>query len=157
MENRVKRPPSVWIAQILLLIFTLILLIPFLLILVSPVGGPALALLLVFVVFLGLITLFAMAFWGMARRKMYGRWWGVVSLSLMFLLVIFGQVFQQAGPLKRYEYDNPTQLMWGTLTTVVIDGLFLFLIIRLATAKQVTRFFSDDFSIHESRDPLSIV
>src|SRR4029077_8191443 len=84
-----KRPATVWLSQTLLLIFALIwllsLIINLLLIAreeieVSPVR------LLVGVSVLGSIVLVLLvAFWGLTRRRTYGRWLAVASLSVLWI------------------------------------------------------------------------
>jgi hypothetical protein len=54
--------------------------------------------------------LLVIAFWGLAKRKNYGRWLGVLSLLLLWGLIIFIKLRRPPGPYKYYEYDNPAQL-----------------------------------------------
>ena len=144
METKPKRPLSVWIAQILLLIFTLVFSVS----IVAAVGlfgsgaAPNIGFLMAIVLNIGIVLAFVAGFWGIAQRRPYGRWISVGMLSLMFVMSIVGQIMQPAGPLKPYEYDNATQRMAGLMTQLVMGALFLFLIAHLAFATKVTDFFT---------------
>ena len=156
METKPKRPLSVWIAQILLILFVLIFsasLVFSLLGLLSSSAGLNFGFLFVIVLNIGFVLAFLAGFWGMAQRRPYGRWIGVILLSLMFVMSILGQIAQPSGPLKPYEYDNSTQRMAGLMTQVVMSALFLFLIAHLAVAKKVTAFFSPSVEPLETEPP----
>lgn len=145
MENKPRRPISVWIAQILLAIFILIFLLPLVLVLLAPVGIGSISIIgmaFMMLLYLGVTALLIASFWGMARRRPYGRWLGLAVLSLMFVFSIFGQIIRPPGPMPYAEYENSTQATAGTVTQIVMIGLFLFLLLHLAFAKSVTAFFS---------------
>lgn len=143
MTQKPKRPPSVWISQILLVIFGL-LFIALTLISISVVAVANVpALYFVWVLFnLGLGIGFFVAFWGLMKRRRYGRWMAVGFLSLMFVGSVAGQIARPSGPLPYAEYENDTQRISGTITQVVISGLYLFLIFRLSFGKPASNFFS---------------
>jgi hypothetical protein len=145
MNTKLKRPPSVWLAQALLMIFAVVFIFSLLLNIafgLRRAGGiPIIAVLMLCAVNLGLVMLFLTSFWGLARRKNYGRWLGVGSLSLIWILMLLGQVFRPQGPFPYYEYTNTTQVVAAAVATVCFNGLFLLLIFRLAFAKSVTDFF----------------
>ena len=82
------------------------------------------------------------SFWGMARRKNYGRWLGVVCLLFLWSFIILGQLFRPSGPYQYYEYSNDAQLIGGVIAAVCFNGLFLLLILRLAFARNVREFFA---------------
>ncbi len=67
---------------------------------------------------------------------------GVSFLSFIFVFSALAQIIKPEGPIKRYEYTNNVQLISGIITQIVILGLLLFLILRLAFGKSVLRFFS---------------
>ncbi|MBK6750899.1 MAG: hypothetical protein IPG67_13075 [Acidobacteria bacterium] len=116
METRPKRPLSVWIAQILLLIFTLVFSASIVVAVVSLFGSgaaPNIGFLMAIVLNIGIVLAFLAGFWGMSQRKPYGRWIGVGMLSLMIVMSILGQIMQPDGPLKPYEYDNSTHMVMG--------------------------------------------
>jgi len=145
MENRPKRPASVWIAQILLTIPALAVLFMFFMILLNlPIalrsfGIIAIIPLIISGFFSGLCFV---AVWGMAKRKSYGRWTGVASLSVMFLMSIVGQIVRPQGPMQYYEYKNDAERFGGFIGSTVIWGLFLWLILHVALSKRVTKFFA---------------
>jgi hypothetical protein len=145
MNQKLKRPASVWLTQVLLMIFALVfifsLLLNLALVLKRVEEVSVLSLLLLCVVNLGLVVLFLTSFWGLTRRKIYGRWLGVASLALIWSLMLLGQALRPSGPVPYYEYSNTTQVVGGVIAAIAIYGLFLFLIFRLAFAKSVTEFF----------------
>ena len=100
-ETKIKRPPSVWITQILLVIFALIFLLPF------------------------ILPLCLAAFWGLAKRQMYGRWLGVSLLVLEGCLMFMGLV-----------------IGIPTLIFLIFTGLYAFLIYRLAFGSAANTFFA---------------
>ena len=145
MEIKPKRPVSVWIAQIILFIATLLMLLSTALtafILASSRTTAALGLLIPIVFTLGLAALFFFGFWGMVKRRSYGRWLGVAGLSLCLLFSVISQMFPVDGPLQRYEYKNDAERFGGLIGGAIMFGLFLWLILHLAFSKRVTEFFS---------------
>ncbi len=145
MENRIRRPASVWIAQVFMIIGALLLLLPLAMFLFLP-GGIGITNIIGFVIialiYLGLASLFLLAFWGMARRRGWGRWLGVGMLSLLVLVSILGQIVRPSGPVEYWEYDNARQAAAGLMAQLFILGLFLWLIYSLAFGKRATAFFT---------------
>lgn len=141
MKSTIKRPASVWIAQVLLVVFALMLLLP-LLTLLFTFGVPVRGFVVAVAINLAIVSLLIVAFWGMVRRRQYGRWISVGMLSLMLLLSIVGQIVRPSGPLQYYEYENATEAAAGLMTQVLISGLFLWLILALAFGKRSASFFS---------------
>lgn len=138
--ERPKRPPSVWIAQIVLTLFALVFIfLPLLVVGNIPVS--LFILVYLFVMFVLLVILPIASVIGMAKRKSWGRWIGVGVLSFVFLISAISQILRPEGPVQRYEYSNTTQMISGVTAQVVLTGLFLLLILRLAFAKRVSRFF----------------
>ena len=145
METKPKRPLSVWIAQFLLIVFTLIFtasLVTGVMGLIGSGSAPNLGFLLVVALNIGIVIALLAGFWGMVQRRSYGRWTGVIMLALMFVLSVLAQILQPEGPLQRYEYKNSTERWSGGFAQVMFGGLFLFLILHLAFAKKVTDFFT---------------
>jgi hypothetical protein len=93
------------------------------------------------------------AFWGLARRKVYGRWLGVVSLSFIWLIFLYVRLRRPQGPYQYYEYRNSAEVVGAVLTAIVIGSLFLIVILRLAFAKSVARFFRRNESIAPEHSP----
>ena len=145
MNEKVKRPPSVWITQVLLIIFALLFSLIWLnslRLFAAPQskasGGRFLIFTLIMLILLGMLST---AFWGLVKRRVYGRWLGIVSLIFIWGLLVYIQLFPSKGPYKRYEYDNATQLYAAYLWGALIYALFLILILRLAFSKNIGRFF----------------
>jgi hypothetical protein len=168
MENKTKRPVSVWITQILLAVG--ILLAPIFLIrqlfelfscfltnglqqcltldrTINLIGGCL------------LFILVLLAFWGLQKRKQYGKWLGLLFLVLMMMAAITGSsYFQliyraiasgQALPAPPYDcweksaiaieqeycgYSSYLDLVLrSTLDILVPPGILGFLAIRLSS------------------------
>ena len=144
-----KRPPIIWLTQSLLILFALLLLSAFVLnvaVLLTHWGNEVsvVRIVIVYAVWLSIVLLLAIAFWGMAKRKNYGRWLGVLSLLLFWGLMILIKLRRPSGPYQYYEYDNPAQLAGAVIVQVVLHGLILLLILRLSFAKSVKEFFRKD-------------
>jgi thiol:disulfide interchange protein len=110
-----KRPPTIWLNQA---IFGLLLLFAFLtnfVVLLTHLGEEfsIVRTLLVYSMMLGVVLLLAIAFWGLARRKNYGRWLGILSLLLFWGLLILMKLWRPSGPYQYYEYENPAQTRWS--------------------------------------------
>jgi len=146
MITKPKRPPAVWLTQILLALSALLIFVGVLLNLTHrlrseepfPVAGLIFLCLVVTVIGVFHLT----TFWGLAKRKSYGRWLGVIFLLLFWGLVLMGQLFRPSGPYQYYEYENDAQLVGGVIAAVCINGLLLLLILRLAFSRKVKDFFA---------------
>ncbi|HKX30697.1 MAG TPA: hypothetical protein VJ302_23610 [Blastocatellia bacterium] len=163
MKNRVKRPPSVWITLILILLCML----PFLKGLVSSVlrcliGGPEGCvtgiMILRWILVLGVtITLPLFAIWGLYQGKRYGQWLGIALLIVVTAVMIAnptskmaysyilsaGKV-RQALPPEYYNFSNDAQRLSGAITTVSMQAGLIILILRLAFAKAARRYFQGE-------------
>jgi hypothetical protein len=170
--DRIKRPPSVWITQAITLLF----LIPFLFGGISSVvrclfigSSKCLSLeilLRVIVVSGGISTILFFAFWGLLRRKRYGKWLGVMSLALLlglFLIgeqsrVIYGYILsggqvKRAMPAGYYDFTNDAQLIGAATFQVLLHLSLVFLIFRLAFARSAQRFFHNSELPAPQKDP----
>jgi hypothetical protein len=161
LKPKLKRPVTVWLAQGLLLVFLLVWLVSLIINLVGLArnGSNASVLrLLVGMLFIaGYGLMLLIAFLGLVKRRMYGKWLGVVSLSFIWLVVVYIQIRPPRGPYERFEYNNSAEVAGAVITGVVISSLFLIVILRLAFAKKVDRFFRDDESIvQEDSRPSSL-
>ena len=142
-----KRPPTIWLTQSLLMLFALLFLSAFLLnlaVLLTHLGEKfsIVRTLIAYAVMLGMVLVLAVAFWGLAKRKNYGRWLGVLSLLLLWGLIILIKLRPPpAGPLQYYEYNNPAQVAGAAIVQVLLHGFFLLLILRLSFSKSVRDFF----------------
>jgi hypothetical protein len=148
-----RRPPTVWLTQSLLIIFALSFLFVFLLNL-SQFGqaSSVLRALVGYSIILGFIILLVIAFWGLVKRANYGRWLGVLSLFLIWGLQILMRVSRPSGPYEYYEYDNNAQRAGGILVTVLLHGLILILILRLSFSKKIGEFFESHVEVSHTSD-----
>jgi hypothetical protein len=142
----VKRPLSVWIAQILLVVFGLLVLFTLLMDIAMVLthlneGSALIPALVVFAVMFAIFLLFAGSFFGMVKAKAYGRWLGVASMVLVWAFILLAQLRRPAGLFKYYEYDNRAQVVGAIFAQLLFHGLFLTLIFRLAFARNVGAFF----------------
>ena len=145
MENRITRPISVWIAQIVMIGGAVLFFVAFLLVMfmLTSLDETYVAIILIAsAMYLGLMGLFIAAFVGMARRKQWGRWLAVGLLSLMVIFGVVGQFARPSGPFEYAEYENVTQAAAGFMTGIIILGLMLWLTLSLAFGKRARSFFS---------------
>lgn len=147
MSKKISRPPAVWITQVVLLIFGCIwgflgvVTVFFTLTSQSDIGlsfGMLIA--------SGMSLLFAAAafagFWGLMKRKSYGRTIGIVLLSLMLLGGVLGMISRPQGPVQNYEYKNNAERAGGFLGELSISCLVALLLYGLALGKRSKDFFS---------------
>jgi hypothetical protein len=158
--DRIKRPPSVWITQAITLLFLILFLFggisPIVRCVLSGASKcPSLEILLrAIVVSGGISTILFFTFWGLLRRKRYGKWLGVMSLALLLGLLLIGEQSRMiygyilsGGQVKRdmpagyYDFSNDAQLIAAATFHVLLHLSLLVLIFRLAFAKSVGRFF----------------
>jgi len=147
MENKPKRPISVWIAQIVMILGSLLFLLPLIMLLFLPgaVGiGSVFGLVFLVTVYVGISFLFGLSFWGMARRRSYGRWLAVGMLSFFIAVTLLGTITRPSGPLPYAEYENATQAIAGFITQVIMFALLIWLTLTLAVGKRVAAFFSGE-------------
>lgn len=144
-----KRPRTVWLTQALLIFFAVIFLLGLLINLARLAGrlrqgasgiGAALGASLI----LGFVLLLLVAFRGLAKRRMYGRWLGLVSLVLLWGIFSVTQYYPPAGPWERYEYNSAAQLIGAGIFHACVHALFLVLVLRLGFARKVVGFFRGD-------------
>ena len=144
MKSRIKRPPSVWLTQTLLLFCALLWLYSSAAVAaIHEIDSFTLALRIVLLV-LGVVLLILIPFWGLAKRKMYGRWLSVSSLGLLWVYVLDGQLRELAGAPKPYHPREPGALVVLVILHLLINLFIVVLTLRLAFAKRVSEFFSQD-------------
>lgn len=163
MKNKIKRPISVWLAQILLLISVVLLLTqPF----VGAFSAYSTAryyaipdnyaaflvlrvLLYGFVINAPVAIVFLWAFWGASKHKRYGRWMTVILLLLVSIACAISVFVDPYSPTDYYDSTNGL-LSAGVLITKIGAIMFLlFVVFRIAFAERVTAFFN------ETSDPLN--
>ena len=141
-----KRPLSVWLTQALVMIFGLLILSALLLnvvVLLSRLGDELsiVRTLLVYGAMLGVVLLLAITFWGLVKRKNYGRWLSVFLLLLFWGLLVLMKLRRPSGPYQYHEYDNAAQLAGAVFVQILLHGLILLLLVRLSFSKSVREFF----------------
>jgi hypothetical protein len=142
MSGSIKRPPSVWMTQILLCLFCLFFLSLFFSTLVG--GALTLRVLTVSTIILMFIAICAAGFFGLFKRKTYGKKIGLIILIVVWLFSLSYFFFVQ-DLRKVYESYNDRELFTAFLIgDGAFHGLFLILILRLAFAKKVNEFFREE-------------
>jgi len=142
METTPKRPLSVLISQIVLVLYALLFLVALgVAILAFNVGTTeasfvAIALALVFLC--GLVALFLVAFWGLMKRKKWARWMTIGLFVLMLLSSLANQVLKGIPGSGSSGYV--TGYLFGSL---LFMALFALLIWRLALGQPATNYFAD--------------
>jgi hypothetical protein len=144
-----KRPPTVWLTQTLLIIFALLwlgVLLLNLLRLPGKVGeGSSMVRAAIgFAIILSFVLLLLAAFWGLAKRRVYGKWLGLISLILLWLFFAITQYSPLAGSWKRYQFNNTAQLVGAAIFQACVHLFFVTLILRLGFARKVAEFFRGD-------------
>ncbi|MCM1984953.1 hypothetical protein [Lyngbya confervoides] len=169
----VYRPPSVWITQFLLMVSLIGLVISLIITLVlcfsanPPFGCPLSFLIGILMSRLLAIALNFLAFWGLQRRKRYGKWLAVSLLVAGMVVVIvespyFNLLFHsithwQPLPVPPYEcwensvgysneryfcgYENYQQLALRSISEAFPALILGFLAVRLLYGEPARRFF----------------
>lgn len=150
LEEQPKRPISVWIAQILMMLYSALFMLPIFLFISMLIADFNLqfliGFLLVSVVYLLLIGTMQLAFWGMVRRRSYGRWIAVGAICMNLGFSLLAQFARPEGPFEYYEYENVTQAAAGLTAQLVLIGAFLTLVFVLSFSGKVNRFFAGSSS-----------
>jgi len=134
--NKLKRPPSVWIAQILLSVLALVfLLVPLLLVVANVPESFVLIYIFVLLVFVAVPIASVV---GMAKRKDWGRWLAVVFLTF-FVVSMYLISWLSSAPVS---YEGWAQYAARRAAFLITIGLLLILVLRLAFAERVSQFFS---------------
>lgn len=147
-ETKIKRPPSVWITQILLIIPAIVLAMEAFFrfgLFSMTMGKNPVGPITVLLYDIGVSALCFVAVNGMVKRKSFGRWLGVGILSLNCIRSIYAFIQIAMDETFRSKLMNRgTALVIGTITT----SLMLFLIYRLAFGPAANAFFAKPGSEH---------
>jgi hypothetical protein len=149
MDSRINRPVSVCVAQGLLIFFSLLLLLALstsltIFSMEFREGMPITGLMYVHSVMGGLVLLFLLAFRGLVKRKMYGKWLAVLSLIFFWSLLIHETLRPSLGSHNYFEHKTFWWFIGETTLEVLLHGGFLFLILHLAFSKNVNCFFRQE-------------
>lgn len=144
MTEKISRPPSVLITQVILIALGALWLVGGPLFLLAATRNPAVS--IVYVLFGVLMIVFSLAFlvgfWGLAKRKRYGRWIGVIGLSLLLISIFLGNIIRPSGPMEYYEYKTGGEALGALIGAIVFYGLIILLIYRLARGTRANEFFA---------------
>jgi hypothetical protein len=132
------RPPSVWIAQVILGLLGTIWGVAGLITVYMGLAG---SLPVIFVVIFGTVSILFSAlcltgFWGLLKRKIYGRWAAVVGLSF----IVFGGAQNSFAAFGRYP--TPAKALAAFVVGLIVFGPIGFLVYRLARGAPANAFFS---------------
>lgn len=146
MLQNTSRPYSVLITQVILIMLGGLWLVGGPLFLLAATKNPAVT--VVYVVFGVLMIVFSLSFligfWGLMKRKRYGRWIGVIGLSLLLLSIFLGNAFPSTGPLASYDSNHIAESTGAIAASIVFYALIIFLIYRLARGKRANEFFAGE-------------
>ena len=146
MENTIKRPISVWIAQVFLFITSLLMVALLIVNIVSradSLGPPGVFAILVAMLFpLFFFSLFFVAFWGLQRRKRWGRY--LATLILLFAWIIAVRELIFVINIVRINEISPswTDIPFIFFIPAVVAMLLLPLVANLIFSKKVASFFA---------------
>jgi len=141
MEEKIKRPPSVRIAQILLMANVVILLLYTSLRLIPLLSGSKFPWLIALfsLINLSLVVIYLAAYSGVSSRKIYGRWLAVILFSLNCAYSVY--VFARIAIDETYQsklMSRTTAVAFGS----IVISLMLFLVCRLAFGSAANAFFA---------------
>jgi Ca2+/Na+ antiporter len=169
VTTRAKRPTSVWLTQALAIAWFISALATLLMTLLEGarelrpetasagffMWGSSYGAIIAragLVAFLSFIT-----FWGLQRRKKYGRWSAIVLLALFLVMRMFDEEFSrlyrylihggsalQNLPSPYLGYSSEGEMLGSILAMITIIPLIIILILRLALAKSVSVFFEGE-------------
>ncbi len=151
METKIRRPAAVWIAQSMMIIVSVMLLLPITLLLFGFLPQTSEAWIVAIYLgmlayFLFIICLFLTVFWGLARRRQWGRWLGVVLLSVVVLYGIFPLIRQVTELWHLYKFGIAFEYLAGTafllMLCCLLIGLNIWVIVSLAIDNRIIAFFS---------------
>ena len=100
------------------------------------------------VLILGFMSLLIAAFVGLAKRTKWGRWMAFALLSLMCLWGLINQFVRVPGPIEYAEPRTDGEMSGYVAGSLLMFGLFVFLIYRLGFGKAASEFF-DPVSVSE--------
>jgi hypothetical protein len=163
MNKKIKRPASVWITQVLCLFNSIPALLGASVPLARIVANglflrPSLDLLRFILLVVGAGIAPLIAFWGLQKRKVYGKWLGV--LVLLFLVAKQFMTKEGLAPYiylltkDRSVYDSifihqasEMTIIAQSVLYIIIQALLISLMLRLAIGKPANQFFHDNHAV----------
>jgi hypothetical protein len=147
MKSIIKRPLIVWLSQLVFLLDAIVYLftgLTTILMLIRREPVPVSLVVRLAVLVVGFEVLLLVPFWGLLKRKMYGRWLGVFSLIAIWGHITYLQLRPSLKMSAYYAAEHSVAVFIGQL---LINLAFLFMPLRLATAKKVTTFLQPDSNV----------
>ncbi len=146
--TKLRRPATVFIAQAILLCLAAIWSnsLVFNLVMIVSVRSNASPLRLIagVSVLVGIVSALIVGFWGLAKRRVWGRWLSVLSLSFMWVISMVSLIRSQQG--QRFAEN-----VWAFVAIASLNCFLVLVILRLAFARSVTKFFGADLVIHSEK------
>jgi hypothetical protein len=146
MLQNTSRPHSVLITQVILICLGGLWLVGGPLFLLASIKSPAAA--IVYLVSGSVMilssTAFLVGFWGLVKRKSYGRWIGVIGMSLLLLSIFIGNVFPSSGLSASSDNNRIAESAGAMIASVVFYAVIIFLIYRLAWGRRANAFFAGE-------------
>lgn len=149
MEPGINRPVIIALTQGLLIFFALMMFFALSISLTVFTlnfrkGMPVAGLIFLHSAMAGLVLLSLIAFRGLTKRRMYGKWLAVLSMILFWCLLIPGTLELPEGSFNFSDQKSFWSLIGEIAVRVVIHGGLLFLILNLAFSKKVQRYFRQE-------------
>lgn len=155
MENKTKRPPSVWIAQTILGSLALACMAPLLMIVAdgspSPLRNLPVSLPVGGAIYTAVAIVLMFAFWGLSVRRPYGRWIAVAILAIVFFILLFISISLILFELSEPPNELPSLI--AVIELVIFTLLMLVLVLRLAFGRRVSAFFDQRPTQDTFNDP----
>ena len=124
-----KRPPSIWITQILIGILVLIFCSNVLQNLRLDLTQSISRQLTGRLIILSLLSFLLFAFWGLVKKRQWGKWMGIYSLLLIWAMMTYSQVVPHN---QHYQYNNDAQRAGAASGMIMMQMGMILLILRLA-------------------------
>jgi hypothetical protein len=144
-----KRPPSVWITQGIITIFSLLFLSGVLRSIFLSHFEVSGQVLLRLILLTTLMAIWIGAFWGLVKKTQWGKWLAVLSLAILLGFIIYNNYFPVSGSVKTFEYSNDAQRAGGRDGKILIQLSLILLMSRLLFSKKVNHFFHRHSTVQE--------
>ncbi|MFN0279093.1 MAG: hypothetical protein ACKVRN_10885 [Pyrinomonadaceae bacterium] len=140
MENKIKRPPSVLIAQSLMISLALVCLVPHVIVIEDFVDRGFIVHGYFPVLVIATVTFFLLlvSFWGLMFRRSYGLW-----LAVLLLTTISIGLFLQWVSETLSASAEPRLTLISVMAIPSLTALVFYLVHRLVFGKQVRAFFNE--------------
>ena len=141
MQAKIKRPISVWVTQTIVATLALVFMAPMPMYLLDRSTVELATLNPAFISGAAIWTVIAIllliCFWGLTRRRPYGRWMAVSFLILLFFVLLVALI-----PVKYDSLTKTKDLVIVVASLSLFSISTLLLILRLCFGKRVSEFFN---------------